>query len=102
MPIPESHVLKPTDPALDEVKWAEFVLSDASIVYESNGKPASLLSAYEDTALRVQGRLETPPRHYSHYRTFGMQDVTESIVWKQDALLTMWQFSKNLINLLRL
>lgn len=80
MPIPESDVLKPTNPALDEVKWAEFVLSDASIVYESNGKPASLLSAYEDTALKVQGRLKTPPRDYSHYRTFCAQDAAEGII----------------------
>jgi len=77
MSVLESDVLQPTDPSLGEDDWAEFVLSDASVVYESNGKPANLLLAYADTPLKVQGRLETPAREYSHYRT-SLQDAMHS------------------------
>ncbi|KAF2439188.1 hypothetical protein P171DRAFT_436520 [Karstenula rhodostoma CBS 690.94] len=60
MPVPELDVLVPTNPASDSEDY--FVLSNAHVVYESNGKPASLLSAYADVPLRVQGRLEPPHR----------------------------------------
>ncbi len=71
MPILESDVLKPMDPSLSEDNWAEFVLSDASVAYESNGKPANLLLAYADTPLKVQGCLEAPSREHVHQRTPG-------------------------------
>jgi hypothetical protein len=70
MPVPETEVLKPREASLHENHWAEFVLSDASVVYESDGRPASLLLAFPDTPLRVQGRLLTPSREHYHYRTF--------------------------------
>ena len=70
MPTPEGDVLKPVDSSItDSNKWGEFVLSNAHVVYESNGKPASLLSAYADTPLKVQGRLEPPGRGQLNYRT---------------------------------
>lgn len=70
MPTPEGDVLKPVDPSITEPdNWEIFVLSNAQVVYESNGKPASLLSAYSDTPLRVQGQLEPPGRGQSKYRT---------------------------------
>ncbi|KAF9700366.1 hypothetical protein EKO04_002014 [Ascochyta lentis] len=62
MYIPESDVLKPIGPSVSEDDWPEFVLSDASVVYESNGKPANLLLAYADIPLKVQGRLQSLPR----------------------------------------
>lgn len=70
MPRPEGDVLKPVDPSItDSDEWEIFVLSDAHVVYESDGTPASLLSAYADTPLRVQGRLEPPGRGQLKYRT---------------------------------
>ncbi|KAK7180319.1 hypothetical protein DPSP01_011996 [Paraphaeosphaeria sporulosa] len=60
MPVPELDVLRPTNPASDSEDY--FVLSNACVVHESNGKPASLLSAYADVPLRVEGRLEPPHR----------------------------------------
>lgn len=69
MSVLESDVLKPRDPSLHEDDLAEFTLSDASVVYESNGKPASLLVAYANCPLKVQGRLEAPERRHAHYRT---------------------------------
>lgn len=69
MPVPESEVLKPREPSLAEASWAEFVLRDASVVHERNGKPANLLLAYPDTPLKVQGRLEAPSREHSHHGT---------------------------------
>ncbi|KAJ4349237.1 hypothetical protein N0V95_004726 [Ascochyta clinopodiicola] len=62
MHIPESDVLKPIGPSVSEDAWPEFVLSDASVVYENSGKPANLLAAYADVPLKVQGRLQSPPR----------------------------------------
>ncbi|KAH9877936.1 hypothetical protein J1614_003153 [Plenodomus biglobosus] len=68
MPTPESAVLKPVDPSItDSDDWDIFVLSNARVAYESNGKPASLLAAYADTPLKVEGRLENPGRGQSHY-----------------------------------
>ena len=80
MPVLESNVLKPKDPSLAEEDWAEFVLSDASAVHESNGKHTSLLAAYADTPLRVQGRLETPAREHAHHRTPGAHNCRASIL----------------------
>ncbi|KAJ4320113.1 hypothetical protein N0V94_003583 [Neodidymelliopsis sp. IMI 364377] len=68
MPTPESDILKPIEPSQDEDQWTEFILSNASVVHESNGKPANLLLAYADTPLRITGRLETPRRDQSQYR----------------------------------
>ncbi|UPX15050.1 uncharacterized protein EKO05_0005515 [Ascochyta rabiei] len=65
MHIPERDVLNPVGPSVSEDEWPEFVLSDASVVYESNGKPANLLLAYSDVPLRVQGRLQAPPRGHT-------------------------------------
>ncbi|KAH8725840.1 hypothetical protein GQ44DRAFT_706604 [Phaeosphaeriaceae sp. PMI808] len=68
MPTPEEDVLKPVDPSItDSDQWAIFTLSNAQVVYESNGEPASLLAAYTDTPVRVTGRLETPGRGLSKY-----------------------------------
>lgn len=72
MPTPEGDVLKPIDPSItDSNEWESFILSHAHVVYESNGRPASLLSAYADTPLRVQGRLEPPDRRQLKYRTLA-------------------------------
>jgi len=78
MPTPEADVLHPVDRSItDSDDWEIFTLSDARVSYESNGRPASLLAAYADTLLRVEGRLETPARAQSHYR--GFQIARESI-----------------------
>lgn len=69
MPISEADVLRPVDPSItDSDNWEIFILSDAQVVYESSGKPASLLAAYADTPLRVEGRLEVPGRGQTKYR----------------------------------
>ncbi|KAL1797671.1 hypothetical protein ACET3X_004277 [Alternaria dauci] len=68
MPTPESEILRPLDASnTNSDDWEIFILSDARIVFESNGKPASLLAAYADTPLRVEGRLETPERSQLKY-----------------------------------
>lgn len=64
----ESDILKPRDPSLDQNDCAEFVLNNAYVTYESNHKPASVLLAFPDTPLRVQGRLAAPSREHSHFR----------------------------------
>jgi hypothetical protein len=70
MPTPEAEILKPADPSItDSDDWETFVLHDARVVYESNGKLANLLSAYADTPLRVEGRLEAPDRTQAKCRT---------------------------------
>jgi hypothetical protein len=69
MPTSEAEILRPVEASnTNSDDWEIFVLSDAHIVYESNGKPASLLAAYADTPLRVEGRLETPGRSQLKYR----------------------------------
>lgn len=69
MPVPESEVLQPLDASnTNSDDWEIFVLKDARITYESNGQPASLLAAYADTPLKVQGRLEMPERGQQKYR----------------------------------
>ena len=69
MATPEGDVLLPvSSSATDSDNWEIFILSDAQVVYESNGRPASLLAAYADTPLKVQGRLEAPERGQLRYR----------------------------------
>ncbi|KAF1970635.1 hypothetical protein BU23DRAFT_600770 [Bimuria novae-zelandiae CBS 107.79] len=60
MAVPELDILLPADANSDSEDY--FVLSNAQVVYEANGKPASLLSAYADVPLRVEGRLDPPNR----------------------------------------
>jgi hypothetical protein len=70
MSVPESEILKPLDPSnTNSDDWEIFVLKDVRITYESNGKPASLLAAYADTPLKVEGQLEVPDRSQLKYRT---------------------------------
>lgn len=65
----ELDVLKPIDPSItDPDDYEIFALSNAQVVYASNGRPASLLAAYADIPLRVEGRLETPSRAQMKYR----------------------------------
>jgi len=72
MPTPELDILKPIDPSITNSDDYEiFRLSNATVVYSSNGKPASLLSAYADTPLRVEGRLEKPSGAQMKYRMFS-------------------------------
>jgi hypothetical protein len=61
---PETEILKPLDPSLPHSDDYEiFTLSDAQVTYAGkHGGLASLLSAYSDTPLRVEGRLEAPDR----------------------------------------
>ncbi|KAF2681407.1 hypothetical protein K458DRAFT_444652 [Lentithecium fluviatile CBS 122367] len=65
---PELEVLKPIGPSISHADDYEiFALSNAQVVYQSNGKPASLLAAYADTPLRVEGRLESLDRGQLKY-----------------------------------
>jgi hypothetical protein len=65
---PEVNVLKPIDPSITNSDDYEiFNLSNAHVSYISNGKPASLLSAYADTPLKVEGKLEAPDRSQLKY-----------------------------------
>ncbi|KAF2259372.1 hypothetical protein CC78DRAFT_503303 [Lojkania enalia] len=65
---PELDILKPVDPSISNPDDYEiFTLSDARVLYNSNGKPASLLAAYADTPLKVEGRLEQPDRQQAKY-----------------------------------
>ena len=69
MPTPEGDVLKPIDPsAASSDDWEIFILNNAQVVHEKNGKPVSLLAAYADTPLKVTGTF-TPGRGQSKYRT---------------------------------
>ncbi|KAF1933341.1 uncharacterized protein M421DRAFT_194909 [Didymella exigua CBS 183.55] len=63
----ESDVLKPRESTLHEDDWAEFPLSDVSVVYEATKKPASLLAAYANCPLTVKGRLDMPERRHAHH-----------------------------------
>jgi hypothetical protein len=51
MPTLEGDVLKPVDARIDSNDWEIFVLSNAHVVDETNGKPVSLLTAYADIQL---------------------------------------------------
>ncbi|KAH3950857.1 hypothetical protein HBI81_085710 [Parastagonospora nodorum] len=67
MPTPEGNVLKPIDPsAASSDDWEIFILNNAQVVHEKNGKPVSLLAAYADTPLKVTGTF-TPGRGQSKY-----------------------------------
>jgi hypothetical protein len=56
MPTLEGDILKPVESSItNSDEWEIFTLSNAQVVYESNGKPANLLAAYADTPLKVQG-----------------------------------------------
>jgi hypothetical protein len=69
MPTPEGDVLKPVDSSItNSDEWEIFTLSNAHVVYESNGKPANLLAAYADTPLKVHGTF-MPGRGQLKYRT---------------------------------
>ncbi|KAF2111359.1 hypothetical protein BDV96DRAFT_582045 [Lophiotrema nucula] len=70
MPTPESEALKPIDPSISNPDDYEiYTLSDARVVYARSGNggkkgaEASLLAAYADCPLRVEGRLERVERH---------------------------------------
>ncbi|KAF2873488.1 hypothetical protein BDV95DRAFT_617250 [Massariosphaeria phaeospora] len=64
----ELDILKPIDASISNSDDYEiFTLSNAQVLLESNGKPASLLIAYADTPLRVEGRLEPPSRGQLKY-----------------------------------
>ncbi|KAF2646356.1 hypothetical protein P280DRAFT_440325 [Massarina eburnea CBS 473.64] len=65
---PELDILKPIDSSVSNSDDYEiYTLSNAHVVYEKNGKPANLLSAYANTPLRVEGRLEPPNRGQLKY-----------------------------------
>jgi hypothetical protein len=69
MPTPEADVLKPADPSItNSDEWEIFVLSNAHVVHEKNGKPVSLLAAFADTPLKVVGTF-APGRGQAKYRT---------------------------------
>jgi hypothetical protein len=80
MPALEGDILKPVDPSVhDSDDWAIFVLTNAHVVYEANGKPASLLSAYADTPLKVVGTY-TPSRGQSKYCTSNARRASMRLV----------------------
>jgi len=71
MLVPELEALRPIDPTITNSDDYEiFVLSSARVVNEQNGKLVSLLTAYADTQLRIEGRLEPLARGQSKCRTF--------------------------------
>ncbi|KAF2653860.1 hypothetical protein K491DRAFT_602041 [Lophiostoma macrostomum CBS 122681] len=96
---PELHVLKPIDPSLSHSDDYEiFTISDAQVVYAGkHGGLASLLSAYSDTPLRVEGRLEAPDRSQLRCRkplkpvdievrnvtrySYGQTEDGETVLW---------------------
>jgi hypothetical protein len=82
MPVPELDVLLPANPASDAEDY--FVLSNAHVVYESNGKPASLLSAYADVPLRVEGRLEPLGRGMARCCTSSPQKTPQPAALKME------------------
>lgn len=71
--VPELSVLKPIDPSISHSDEYEiFTLVNATVCYQNGrekGKQASLLAAYADIPLRVQGRLEGIERGQAKYRT---------------------------------
>lgn len=73
MPTPELDVLLPAETNSETDDY--FVLTNAHVVYESNGKPASLLSAYADVPLRVEGRLEPPSRSLTKCCKFSFLQI---------------------------
>jgi hypothetical protein len=73
MPTPELDVLLPAETNRESDDY--FVLTNAHVVYESNGKPASLLSAYADVPLRVEGWLEPPSRTLTKCCKFSLLQI---------------------------
>lgn len=72
MPTAELDILLPADVNGDSDEY--FELSNVH-VYGSNGKAASLLSAYADVPLRVEGRLEPPNRSMTKRRESSVPEV---------------------------
>ena len=73
MTVSELDILKPIDPSVTNSDDFEiFTLNNAS-VFHGNGKLASLLHAYADTPLRVEGRLEPLHRSQAKYRMYCLQ-----------------------------
>jgi hypothetical protein len=67
MPTLEGDVLRPVDASItNSDEWEIFNLSNAQVVHEKNGQPASLLDAYADTPLKVVGTF-TAGRGQSKY-----------------------------------
>ncbi|KAF1921489.1 hypothetical protein BDU57DRAFT_467007 [Ampelomyces quisqualis] len=76
MPTPEGDVLKPVDASTNPDEWQIFALSNAYVVHEKNGKPASLLAAYADTPLKVVGTF-APGRGQAKYLQNKLSKPTE-------------------------
>jgi hypothetical protein len=72
-PVPELSVLKPIDPstAKTEDDYEIYTLSNAQVYYAGGrqGTLASLLDAYADAPLRVEGRLDSMERSKSKFCT---------------------------------
>ncbi|KAF2189092.1 hypothetical protein K469DRAFT_564168 [Zopfia rhizophila CBS 207.26] len=65
---PELDVLKPINPSITNSDDYEiYTLSNAQVFHASNGRLANLLSAYADTPLRVEGKLDPPDRSQQKY-----------------------------------
>ncbi|KAF2468813.1 uncharacterized protein BDR25DRAFT_289732 [Lindgomyces ingoldianus] len=104
MLIPELDILKPIDPSISSSDDYEiFSLSNAQVFYTRNGKPASLLTAYADTPLRVVGKLEAPDRHQQKYLVkkpfksvdIEIRDVTRfSYGQTNDGEIMLWALGK--------
>jgi hypothetical protein len=66
-PVSELSILKPIDPAIakSDDDFEIYTLTNAQVFYTNGrqaGRHASLLDAYADTPLRVEGRLENLER----------------------------------------
>jgi len=71
-PVPELSILKPIDPAIakSEDDYEIYTLANAQVFYtigRQAGRHASLLDAYADTPLRVEGRLEHMERRKNKF-----------------------------------
>jgi hypothetical protein len=87
--VPELSILKPRDPAIkSEDDYEIYVLDNAQIFYTMGrqaGRHASLLDAFADTPLRVEGRLERIDRGKHKYResphhTFTLGGKKDSLI----------------------
>ena len=69
MPTPELDILKPIDPSItDSDLWQQYVLSNVQIYDAETREPVSLLDAYADTPVIIEGKLEPPDRSQQQYR----------------------------------
>ena len=69
---PELDILKPIDPSInDSDLWQQYVLSNVQIYDAETRQLASLLDAYADTPVIVEGKLEPPDRNQQQYRKAG-------------------------------